>query len=184
MKSFVPERDRDLVLGLVVGRLSQAEFEHQFQGNPRLRALEWLEKSIEKQDALGVELSLHLGHRFGFPDATVSPLLCLATAGWHQRHEDVVDALAKLRVPESVGPLFEVATTDFPYREYDDSRSLAVKCIRALRRIENLDAVAKLATLSHSEDRIVAQAATTMLRRLVSESQSVQVRDAARAATS
>lgn len=179
MKSFVPERERDLVFGLVTGRLTKDEFESSFDGNPSTVSVQWLNRSVEDEDPLGVELGLHLGHRFGFPDACVPALVLLATADWHQRHEDVVDALSGLRPPESVDALFEAATTNFPYRDYDDSQSLPIKCVRALRQVGTMDAVVRLAELSCSEEPIVSEAALEMLRRLAAEALSEQTRDAA-----
>lgn len=179
MKSFVPEQQRSLILGLVTGRMTKAEFTKVFSGDPSETAVQWLNNSVAQRDPLAVELSLHLGHRFGFPDASVPALITLATADWHQRHEDVVHAISLLRPPESVDALFALATTYFPYRDYDRAQSLPVKCVRALRQLDTIGAVIRLAELSRLDDAIVSQAAHEMLRRLAEESSSDQVRDAA-----
>ncbi|NJL28822.1 MAG: hypothetical protein HC897_13480 [Thermoanaerobaculia bacterium] len=180
MRSFVPDQERDLVLGLVIGRIGEDEFLASFPRSPRTGAAEWLERATRERDPLGVDLALSLGHRFGFVERSLPHLLALTTAEWHQRHEDVVDALAILRAPQAVAPVFEVARMSFPYRDYDEFSTLGVKCVWALRRIGTLEAVARLGDLSRCDDPILAEAALGALHGLTAESDSQEVRDAAR----
>lgn len=70
--------------------------------------------------------------RFGFTDDHLQPLLTLAFADWHQRHEDVASALGKLRSPASVDALEHLARWIPAYLEFDEARALAVKAIGRL----------------------------------------------------
>jgi len=109
MKSFVSDQERELVLGLLLGRISEDEFLISFPGIPQEVVVTWLERATRECDPLGVEFALYVGHRFSLVEACLPYLLVLATADWHQRHEDVVGALSELRALQSVGPLYEAA---------------------------------------------------------------------------
>lgn len=182
MRSFVPDRDTELVFALVGGSMGEPEFRRSFPGDPRERVVQWLERSLRDHDSLGVEVALSLGHRFGFPQESLPILLVLATAEWHQRHEDVVGALSKFHTEESVVPLFQAATLHLAYRDYDEFNSLGVKCVFALERVGSVGAVDRLADLARSGDAILEEAARASLLRLASESDSPEIRRAARMA--
>src|SRR6266542_204698 len=151
--SFVGERERGLILDLLRGQIREDEFYRGFgikpgEGSSTGRAM--LRRALREKDPTGVEFGLYLGHRFGISDEYLDMLLDLAVASWHERHEDVIDALAKLKAPKSVDALFRTALTSFPYREYDEFNSLGMKCVRALAAIQTKDAIARLGDLMAS----------------------------------
>lgn len=125
-----------------------------------------LARALRDRDATGVEFGLYLGHRFGISEEYLDVLIELATAPWHERHEDVVDALAKLKSPKSVDTLVRTAMTSLRYRDYDEFNSLGVKCVHALAKIGTKEAVAGLRALMGSGDENLEQEARAQLDRL------------------
>ncbi len=135
-----------------------------------------LRRALQEQDPAAVEFGLYLGFYFGISPDYLPVLLHLAVVDWHESHEAVVDALDGLRAAESVDVLFKVATTVYPYRDYDDARSLAVKCTYALRKIQTPEAVARLGELLGSDDAIIRSSAAERLTEVVDEPRSEPVR--------
>lgn len=165
-----PEQ-RSLVMLLYVvpgGRppLSSDEFLRRF-GAPDGVALglSLLRDAVERRDPLDVELALVVCFRFGFTEGHIQPLVALAFADWHQRHEDVATALGKLRSPASVDALTHMARWVPAYLEFDDARALAVKAIWALGGISGDAAHEALTSLASSECGIVAENAVAQLRK-------------------
>lgn len=181
--SFVGERERGLILDLLRARIREDEFYRAFplepgEGSGAGRAM--LVRAIQERDAMGVEFGLYLGHRFGISEEYLDVLLGLAGESWHERHEDVIDALAKLQSPRSIETLVRTAMTKFPYREYDESNSLGVKCIRALGAMQSRDALFRLGDLVVSGDPNLEREAEAQLQRIESQSPSEDTRVAAR----
>ena len=181
--SSVGEREQGLVVDLILGRVSDDEFCRRFPIKPGQcseTGRNMLARALEKQDAVGVEFGLHLGHRFGISDAYLDLLLELAEAPWHQRHEDVINALAKLKSPDSVETLFRTALSSFSYREYDESNSLGRKCVHTLAAIRTRSALARLGDLLASGEPNVESAARRQLERIEREDPLEEVRTTAR----
>ena len=181
--SFVGERERGLILDLLRGRIPEDEFYREFpikpgEGSGAGRAM--LVRALQERDATGVEFGLYLGHRFGISEEYLDVLLGLAGESWHERHEDVIDGVAKLKSPRSVESLFRTAVTTFPYRAYDEFNSLGTKCIRALGAIRTKGALARLGDLMASGDPNLEREAQAQLRRIESEERSEDVRASAR----
>jgi HEAT repeat protein len=103
--------------------------------------------------------------KFGFSDDHLQPLITLAFADWHQRHEDVAMALGKLRSPSSVDALVHLAQWVPGYLEFDDARALAVKAIWALGGISGDAAHRALESLASSHCSIVAESAIAQLQK-------------------
>jgi hypothetical protein len=102
--------------------------------------------------------------KHGLTPDYVSSLITLLGKPWHEVHEDIVNALQRLKEPRSVEALFEVASYVFAYRDYDDTDGLARKCTWALADIGTEAAKNKLELLSHHEN---AQIAGYVRKRLV-----------------
>lgn len=146
--------------------LSDEEFLREFGAADGVAlGLGLLRDAIERRDPVDVELALVVCFRFGFTDDHLQPLITLAFADWHQRHEDVAEALGKLRSPASVDALVHLAQWVPEYLEFDDARALATKAIWALGAIAGDAAHEALESLAHSEQPIVADNATAQLRR-------------------
>jgi HEAT repeat protein len=124
-----------------------------------------LQDAVERRDPADVELALVVGFRFGFSDGHLPPLVVLAFADWHQRHEDVAMALGKLRSPAAIDALVHLAQWVPFYLEFDDSRALAVKAIWALGGPGGDEAHSALKSLAGSECSIVAENAVAQLQK-------------------
>ena len=103
--------------------------------------------------------------RFGFSDEHLQPLISLAFADWHQRHEEVASALGRLRSPASVDALVHLTGWVPPYLEFDESRALAVKAIWSLGGIGGEAVHRALTSMSASSCTILAEAASAQLQK-------------------
>ncbi len=139
-----------------------------------------LRRALEERDPVGVEFGLYLGHRCGISQDYLDVLLALGVESWHERHEDVVDALAKLKALASVDVLFRTALVNYPYRAYDESNALGVKCIRALGAIQTREAISRLGELMCSGSGVLKMEAETQLGRIERSGLSEMARDVAR----
>jgi hypothetical protein len=163
--------ERSLVRGLYVvpgGRqsLSPGEFVRRFGAADGIAlGLGLLRDAVERRDPADVELALVVCFRFGFSDGHLRPLMTLAFADWHQRHEDVAMALGKLRSPGAVDALVRLAQWVPAYLEFDDGRALAVKAIWALGGIGGDAAHSGLKSLASSECGILAENAIAQLQK-------------------
>jgi HEAT repeat protein len=162
------ERESILALAIVPGRdaLSAEAFLKNFGATDgEALGLSLLRDAVARRDTIDVELALVVCFRFGFSEAHLPLLEALATASWHQRHEDVADALARVRSPTSVQALAHLASWVPEYLEYDDARALATKAIWALGAISDPGAHDALESLTRSGDTIVAKCAKAQLER-------------------
>lgn len=90
----------------------------------------------------------------------------LLLESWHYRHEDIASLLQDTKSPTSIEALNSAIMESFEYLDFDDSYSLAVKCIWALGAIGTSDAMGKLGELSKSDNTIIRDNATKQLKRL------------------
>lgn len=159
--------ERGLVMALATQDLSKADFLSRFRGSTDGQQLcgALLTESIQTKVADDVECALMVGYTFGFTNDHLAPLLELAFAPWHFKHEDVVTALGQLKSPKAVEGL-QAATKWIPeYLDFDESRALAVKAIWALGCIEGPDADAALRELMNDPDPILAESAAGQVKR-------------------
>src|SRR5579859_7838663 len=167
--SYLSEREYQLILDLLLRRVSEDVFFQKFPANPaqiRAISLKTLQQALHERDPDGVEFGLYLGHRFGFSPAHLETLNALAESDWHTRHQDVVDGLSRLAAPSSVEPLYRAALSKHPYLDYDEANALGVKAIWALGRIETREAVARLGDLLRCDDPILVDEAKSQLARV------------------
>lgn len=162
--------ERSLVMALFVlpGRepMSNEQFLREFgAADGAALGLDLLKDAVDQRDPVDVELALVVCFRFGFSDGHLQPLLTLAFADWHQRHEDVASALGKLRSPASVDALLHLAQWVPAYLEFDEARALAVKAIWALGGIGGDAAHQALTSVAGSSCSILAEAAVAQLQR-------------------
>jgi hypothetical protein len=162
--------ERSLVMALFVvpGRqpMSNEQFLKEFgAADGRALGLDLLRDAVDRRDPVDVELALVVCFRFGFTDDHLEPLLSLAFADWHQRHEDVASALEKLGSPASVDALEHLARWIPAYLEFDEARALAVKAIWALGGIRSETARQALTSIADSSCSILAEAAVAQLQR-------------------
>jgi hypothetical protein len=159
------------VLSLVVvpGRQQEDHREdvlrHFGTSDGRMLGLALLKDAIHREDAEDVEMALVVSSTFGFTGCHLQPLVLLTSAGWHQKHEDVVSALGELRDPAAVDALYDVTQWVPDYLEFDESRALARKAIWVLGKTPGEQATEALGRLADSGDEIVQKEAARQLKR-------------------
>lgn len=157
-----------MALAVVPGRdaLSADEFLKGFgTTDGEALGLGLLRDAVGRRHPVDVELALVVCFRFGFSDGHLPLLLTLASADWHQRHEDVATALGKIRSPASVDALAHLDEWVPDYLDYDDARALATKAIWALGSISGDAAHLALESLAQSDDSIVAESAKAQIEK-------------------
>lgn len=166
---MTPE-ERDLIMSLVLvpGQAAgdhRDEVLHHFQtSDGKQLGHKLLDDAIGRQDGTDVEMALIVGNTFGFTRSYLEPLIRLSSADWHQKHEDVVDALGQLGDPAAVAALYHATQWIPDYLDYDDSRALARKAVWAIGKTPGSEAEAALKRLAGSDDEIVREEAERQLR--------------------
>ena len=74
---------------------------------------------------------------------------------WHEKHEDIVFLLQKIRDSESVECLYQAIFLRPAYLKWDDNYSFERKCIHAIAKCGNQEAVNKLKLLVTSNNEII-----------------------------
>lgn len=172
------EPPESLILDLVLRRISAGDFLATLRASPaemRAEVAQMLARAVATQDSDRAELALSLGHAFGFEPDTLASLSILADASWHQSHEDVVDALAKLGTPETAEALFRAAVAPLPYRAYDLGHSLRAKAVRALAGLRSTSGIGLLSTLMRGDDAFVRGEAERWLTRICGDGQASEI---------
>jgi HEAT repeat protein len=180
--SFVNPDQQKLILDLLLGRISEQEFFAKYPTSSTAASDEgaqMLQRALQERDATAVEFGLYLGHRFGITAEYLESLKALAVSDWHQRHEDVVAALAKLKNSTSVEALYRAAGLQLSYLEYDDTFALANKAVHALKAIGTAEAIEFLGRLLGEGSGPVQGYAKQALTRLASGASSEPLRSAA-----
>jgi hypothetical protein len=167
----VTPEDRRVVSSLVVvpgrGRRGSPEevLRHFGSTDGRALGLRLLRDAADRQDGMDVEMALIVCATFGFTMDHLGPLVQLASADWHHKHEDVVSALGQLRSPAAVEALYHAAWRVPDYLDFDESRALAVKAIWALGGTPGAEAEQALERLLGAEGEVVREAARAQLAR-------------------
>jgi len=167
---MTPEQ-KNLIMGLTTApnqerQISSEDFLHRFGANDgKLLGLHLLRSALDQRDRVDVELALIVCFTFGFTKEHLPALLELASAEWHISHEDVIRALDFLRSPAAVDVLYQATQWIPSYLEFDETRALAVKAIRALGKIPDVEAERALRRLVDSEDSIISDRAKKELAR-------------------
>lgn len=156
-----------LILKLMMKQINLSEFLCQFgNGSGELDLCKELTIAREAKDAELVDLLLYLSAVVKFDYYDVDILNQLVTDPWHQKHEEIVRLLDHYRQPSSVNPLYEAALLDLDYRDYDEDFILANKCIRALEKIQDQNAIEKMELLASADNELIRQYAQKHLNRV------------------
>jgi hypothetical protein len=158
-----------LIINLMLHRISEAEFLEQYGLDPRVdpsHVLQLIDEATASRHADGIECALLLGFRFGFPKDIVPTLCKLLPATWHRQHENMAMIIEDMPDPIAVEPLYQAALTKYDYLDYDDTYALANKCIWALGAIANKEAESKLYLLAQSDIRFIKRDAIKWIVRL------------------
>mgnify|MGYP001375975610 CR=1 FL=1 len=179
MKCFVPDSQRNLFADFFTRRIDTEVLVRGLGGDPVGLSADWLHRGMIVMDAEAIELALFLGFRFGFAPGVGPDLVSLACADWHTRHEDVVDAIADLKVEEGIDALVQLTSFDLAYRDFDDSDALATKCLWALAKIGTGRALQKLIEFRGSSHPGRSVLAAELIRWLAQNASSSEVKRAA-----
>ena len=169
---YVDQRQAQLILDLANRKLTAEEFIKQFplEGlDPRVAGQAILTQASVSHDANAVEYGLILGYYFGFNERYIEVLRLLAQEDWHYKHEDIASAMAVLKSTDCIDALFRLTLKNFPYLDYDESFSLARKCIWALGKIGTVESVEKICLLAGSGNDTIKKYARRQLQHIVNE---------------
>lgn len=161
------EQEKKLILDLSLKSISEEDFFHQFRINIdsiQSYVLEQLQKAYAGKNPDDVSYSLLLGFFFKTFSLDYENVLSkLIEEDWHYKHEDIALILQTLKSPKSVDALYNTALREFKYLGYDDTFSLARKCIHALGDINTEYAREKLQMLAQSDIPIIKEKAEKQL---------------------
>ncbi|MFP6790363.1 MAG: hypothetical protein VB954_10325 [Thalassolituus sp.] len=132
-----------------------------------MNTINHLQEALENKDHEAVEFALYDGVVDN--ERYIDLLIALLPADWHYKHEDIARYLQKLKSPKSIDVLTLVAISKFEYLDYDNSESLARKCIWALADIGTEKAKESLVTLSNFYERTIAAMAQERLDNWLNE---------------
>jgi hypothetical protein len=169
---MITEIEKKLILDLATGRISKEAFFKEYPVDLSTNvnyALALFENAHKEKDNDLLEYALLLN---GYVDITknrntyIEIWRQLLREEWHTQHEHLVDILSYYKDPKDIDLFYEIALTKFDYRDYDDSESLAVKCIWTLGNIGTEGAKVKLELLAKSDNKIIKDNAVQQLKRL------------------
>ncbi len=167
---MITEQEKKLILDLALGKISKDLFLKQYPvdlKNDRSYVLKLFEIAYEQKNADVLEYALLIQGYFDEPKDKIITIWrkCL-TENWHHLHEHFVDLLSYYKNPIDIDLFYQISLTKFDYRDYDESESLAVKCIWVLGNIGNQKAIDKLKLLTKSDNQIIKENAEQQLKRL------------------
>jgi len=161
-------QEKQLVMAFATNKIKKSEFFKSYPVDISGRydyLLKVLDDSSNIENAEGIEYAILLGYIIGFDKSHV-PILCrLMMGSWHQQHENIASILQELRDPRSIDCLYYGAVMDFDYLDYDESFSLAKKCIWALGAINTIKSTEKLQSIAESDNPIKKKDALHQLER-------------------
>ncbi|WP_374950993.1 HEAT repeat domain-containing protein [Mucilaginibacter sp.] len=128
------------------------------------KTLPLLKRSVMEKDQNGLSATLAVIYHDGGDSDYTDILLDLLDKKWHILIEDIVEVLGKIKDPETVNKLYEVAI-DIP--DWDEMRGLAKKCMWALNAIGTPEAIKKLEQLQSMDDWIIKENATFQLEKVI-----------------
>ncbi|MDH2913851.1 hypothetical protein N7V53_15110 [Kosakonia sp. HypNH10] len=158
---------KTLILKLMMNQLNISDFMCQFgdcSGNVDLCKELTIAREAEGAELVDLLLYLSAVVNFCYYDGDI--LNQLVTASWHQKHEEVVRLLAHYKQPSSANHLYEAALFNLDYRDYDEDFVLANKCIMALEKIQNQNAIEKIELLANADNELIRQYVQKHLNRV------------------
>lgn len=133
--------------------------------------INYLEKSlkaiIEEKNAEELDYLMYVCFEFDIFSDNIIDMLCdIFEAEWHYKHEDIALLFEEVKPTKAIDSLYRVAISNYSYLDFDESYALAVKCIWALGKIGNEEAIEKLKLLSMSSNEIIKKNALEQLERI------------------
>ncbi|SEK85653.1 hypothetical protein SAMN04487787_104169 [Kosakonia sacchari] len=158
---------KNLIISLMKKDIDFSRFLNEF--NETYDELEICNELIlarEAKDGEFVDLLLYLAAVVSYEFKCIDVLNDLITDDWHEKHEELVRLLGFYKSTSSVNSLYYAALLNLSYRDYDEDFVLADKCIRALAKINNKDAIEKLKLLSAANNDAISNSAKKQLGKL------------------
>lgn len=125
-----------------------------------------LREALEAEDMVEVEMAIVVTSVFGLSSDHLQPLIALAGADWHRKHEDVVSMLGDMGDPAAVEVLARATWWVPDYLEHDEFRRLAVNAVWALGAIPGRAAERELARVAETgAEKVRGRAAQQLARR-------------------
>ena len=163
--------EKELINDLIAKRISLEEFLIKYPidlEHDREYVISLLEHALEAKDSEDVEYGIWLFSlkeevQGTLKERYVSVFCKLLGEPWHYQHENIVSLLQELKAPQSVDALYTAIFSHFKYLDYDDSFSLARKCIHALGDINTAYSREKLTLLTSSDIPIIREKAQKQL---------------------
>jgi hypothetical protein len=132
-----------------------------------MRATETIRKDLASAVALcdsrALEDAVYAAFEADLPPELAEVFAQVLLLPWHFRHEDIATALQRMKDPRTVPALFAAASAKHAYLAYDETCSLARRCLAALSAIGTDEARARVAALASGGDAIVAKFAQRRL---------------------
>jgi hypothetical protein len=150
---------KSLIRLLYLGRINNKEFLKKYfkdnlQDEEYCRRL--IRQGIEEKNPETIEESIVLLYTGFFKTSNLIFELCeLLSMDWHMKHEDIAMLLTEANDPASVECLYHAAELEFDYLSYDDTCQFGRKCIKALAKIADGNAINKLRMLSNSANSVL-----------------------------
>jgi hypothetical protein len=163
------KNERNLIKNLISGGISKQDFIRQYPvdfDSDKNYVLNGLKDALSKKTSEDVEdfLSLVTFDKGWNTNPKYANIFCeLLGESWHYQHEDLVSLLQGMKDPDTVDCLYNSALAKPEYMDYDDSYSLARKCIHALGDINTDYAREKLRLLAQSSNPIIKEKAEKQL---------------------
>ncbi len=162
-------KEKELIKNFILGNLSRDTFIKLYPVNlaeNKNYILDGLENAFDEKNPENVEYFISLisfDENWNITPKYVDVFCKLLLESWHYQHENLVSLLQGLKNPNTVDCLFKVALNKPEYMDYDDTYSLARKCIHALGDINTDYAREKLQMLAQSNVPIIKEKAEKQL---------------------
>lgn len=122
---------------------------------------------IREKNADHFDLIMYVGFKLSLFNLQFVPILNqVLLEDWHYKHKDIVDLLSKYHDNSSTQSLYLAAQMHLEYFNYDETNSLASRCIYALSFIGTQDAINALRLLSNNTDIQIAHYAKNRLEHM------------------
>lgn len=144
----------DLFDLLLMQKINEEEFIREYFKNAPFDdsyVFNMMEDAIVNENKTEVEEVLILLNSGYFSTDNFAEKLCeLLMFSWHVKHEEIAMMLQDLADPRTVDSLYKAAELQFSYLDFDDTYQFARKCIKAISRINDVNAIGKLKLLAKS----------------------------------
>lgn len=161
-------QEQELIADMMAGQISKQELIKLYPVPLTDEYLiDELKSAINKKDSKALSFTMILVYFREFFSNDLLPILePILVEDWHQSHEDIAFLLQKLKSPSSAKWLFQAATMNFDYLEYDEFFALARKCMWALAAINTPESRKMIQELATVDNEVICEHAEEQLEKL------------------